>query len=110
MSMPLLSGKLLTAQSVLDTAGVLPKVTGSKAVGTLIVVTFGAGVTGGVVVIEGSADPSFTGTWAILATITWAAANRAHETFIAGSFLGRRVRISSAILTGTVDADYLITG
>lgn len=110
MPRPLLSGKLLTAQSALDTAALLDRTSGNKAEGTLIVVTFGPGTTGGVVVIEGAATDNFTGTWAVLATITWAAANRAHETFISGAFLSRRVRISSAILTGTVDVDFLITG
>lgn len=110
MPRPLISGKLLTAQSALDTAALLPEVSGSKAEGTLVVVTFGAGTSAGVVQVEGAADPNFTGTWAVLATITWAAANRAHETFISGSFLARRVRISTAIVGGTVDVDYLITG
>ena len=110
MVMPLLSGELLTAASALDAAGSLPEVTGSKAAGTLIIVTFGAGTSAGAVVIEGCADPNFTGTWATLATVNWAAANRAHEVFIAGSFLARRARISVAIVGGTVDVDYLITG
>ena len=110
MPRPLLSGKLLTAQSALNAAAILDEVSGSKAEGTLIVVTFGAGTASGVVLIEGAADPLFAGTWATLATITWAAASRAHETFISGSYLARRVRISTAIVGGTVDVDYLITG
>lgn len=110
MIRPIESGKLLTAQSVIETTGVLNEVTGSKAQGTLIVVTFGPGTSAGVVMIEGAANPDYTGTWAVLATITWVAASRAHETFITGSFLGRRVRISTAIVGGTVDVDYLITG
>lgn len=110
MPRPLLSGKLLTAQSALDTAANLDRASGSKAEGTLIIVTFGAGTTGGAVVIEGAATDGFAGTWATLATVTWAAASRAHETFVAGAYLARRVRISSAILTGTVDVNFLITG
>jgi hypothetical protein len=110
MPRSLFIGKLLTAQSALDAAGYINEVTGSKAEGTLIVVTFGAGTSAGVVTIEGAASENFTGTWAALATITWAAASRAHETFISGAFLARRVRISTAIVGGTVDVDYLITG
>ena len=110
MPRPLQSGKLLTAQSVIETAGYLNEVTGSKAEGTLIVTTFGAGTSAGVVLIEGAATETFTGVWAVLATISWAAANRAHETFISGSFLARRVRISTGIVGGTIDVDFLITG
>jgi hypothetical protein len=110
MPRPLNSGPLLTGQSALNTAALLPFDAGSKAEGTLVHVTFGAGTTAGVVVIEGAPTPTYAGTWAILATITWAAASRTHETFIAGSYLGRRVRISTAIVNGTVDASYLITG
>jgi hypothetical protein len=110
MPRPLQSGKLLTAQSVIETAGYLNEVTGSKAEGTLIVTTFGPGTASGVVVIEGAATETFTGVWAVLATITWAAADRAHETFISGAFLARRARISTAIVGGTVDVDFLITG
>lgn len=110
MPRPLSAGPLLTAQSALNTVASLDPVVGSKAEGTLIIVTFGAGTSAGVVLIEGAASPNFTGTWATLATINWAAANRAHETFISGGFLARRVRISTAIVGGTVNVDHLITG
>jgi len=110
MPRPLLSGKVLTAQSALDTVGYLDRTSGNKAEGTLIVVTFGPGTSAGAVVIEGAVNDSFTGTWAVLATVNWAAANRAHETFVAGAYLARRVRISTAIVGGTVDVDFLITG
>ena len=110
MGTPIWAEKLIQAGSALNTVGVLNKVTGSKATGTVVYVTFGAGTTGGTVLIEGAADPAYPGTWATLATINWVAANRVHETFISGAFLGRRVRISSAILTGTVDVDALVVG
>lgn len=110
MPRPLLSGRLLTAQSALNTTANLDQAVGSKAEGTLVVVTFGAGTGAGVVVIEGAAAPTFTGTWAVLATLTWAAADRAHETFIAGGYLARRVRISTGVTGGTCNVDYLITG
>lgn len=110
MPRPLSSGPLLTAQSALNTTALLPFDAGSKAEGTLVIVTFGAGTSAGVVVVEGAANPSYTGTWAVLATINWAAANRAHETYIAGAYLGRRVRISTAIVGGTIDVEYLVVG
>lgn len=110
MPRPLSAGPLLSAQSALNTVANLDVVAGSKAEGTLIIVTFSAGTSAGVVLVEGAASPNFTGTWATLATITWAAANRAHETFISGAFLARRVRISTAIVGGTVNVDHLITG
>jgi hypothetical protein len=110
MLRPLLSGKLLIAQSALNTTANLDELSGSKAEGTLVVVTFGAGTGAGAVVVEGAADYAFAGTWAVLATMTWAAASRAHETFIAGGYLARRVRISTGVTGGTVDVDFLITG
>lgn len=110
MGTPIWAEKLISAGSALNTAGNLNKVTGSKATGTLVYVTFGPGTSAGAVVIEGAPDPNYTGTWATLATINWAAADRTHETFIAGSFLGRRARISTAIVGGTVDVDALVTG
>lgn len=110
MPRPISSGPLLTGASVIETAALLPFDAGSKAEGTLIHVTFGAGTSAGTVLIEGAPSPNYTGTWAVLATVAWAAASRTHETFIAGSYLGRRVRISVAVVGGTVDASYLITG
>ena len=110
MPRPLWFEKVLTAQSALNTSRALPPATGGNAEGTLVVVTFGAGTASGVVIVEGAASADFAGTWAVLATVTWAAASRAHETFIAGSYLHRRVRISTAIVGGTVDVSVLITG
>lgn len=110
MPRPLISGPLLVGASALDTAALLPFDKGSSAEGTLIHVTFSPGTSAGTVVIEGAPSPDYTGTWANLATVAWVAANRTHETFISGSYLGRRVRISVAVVGGTVDSEYLITG
>jgi hypothetical protein len=110
MPRPLLEETALDAVSALNTARTYGPADGCKAEGFLCVVTFGAGTNAGVVLIEGAADPTFAGTWATLATITWAAASRAHETFIAGSFIARRVRISTGVTGGTVSAKVLITG
>lgn len=110
MPRPLLAEDALTAVSALNTAKTYGPPEGAKAEGFLCVVTFGAGTSAGAVVVEGAADPSFTGTWAVLATISWAAADRAHETFISGSFIARRVRVSTGIVGGTVSAKVLITG
>ena len=60
----------------------------------------------GVVVIETAADnnypTNYAGTWAILATVTWAAIDKSHHVAIAGSFRSLRARISSAVTSGTV--------
>lgn len=68
-----------------------------------VYVVFGAGVTAGVVVVEGAHDQTFTGTWATLATISWAAESRVHYAALTGCHLWIRVRISTAVAGGTAD-------
>lgn len=110
MPRPLRIDDALVAVSAIESAKTYNSTDGGNAEGTLVVVTFSAGVSAGVVIVEGAADPLFAGTWAVLATISWAAANRAHETFISGAFLARRVRVSTGIVGGTVSAKVMFTG
>lgn len=101
--------QLLAAQSVIDTKQNLGnEVAHAEAVSVYAV--FGAGTSAGAVVVEGAHDPNYTGTWAVLGTMTWAAATRVHNFAIVGNHIALRVRISVAIVGGTVDVYSLVTG
>ncbi len=56
----------------------------------------------GTVVIETASAPDYAGTWAVLATINWAAIDKSHYTAITGVYRALQARISSAITSGTV--------
>lgn len=74
---------------------------------TVVYVIFGAATTAGSVVIEAAHDKNYTGTWANLATIAWAAATRVHQAYIPGPQIAIRVRVVS-VTGGTVDS-YVVT-
>jgi len=65
-----------------------------------IYVYFAANTTAGVVEIETADNPSFTGTWANYATVTWAAANAQQHVAITAPLLAIRARISTTISGG----------
>jgi hypothetical protein len=103
MSKAMLYQQILTSQTALDAAGsvradLLPN---TKDVG--FYVQFGAGTSAGQVVIEAAHDPSYTGTWAELASVDWAAANKEHYVSVHGVFIALRARISTAIVGGTAN-------
>ena len=58
--------------------------------------------TAGVVKVESAHDAAYTGTWATLATVTWAAANKEDLVQITGTHGALRTRISTTIADGTV--------
>jgi len=63
---------------------------------------FDLGTTAGQVTIEGAHDAAFTGTWASLSKVNWAAGNRVHHTAVTGVHAAVRVRVSIGIANGTV--------
>lgn len=69
----------------------------------VIYIHFLTGVTAGVIEVEGAGDPSFTGTWVSIATITWSAQNKAHKTSVTGVHKAVRIRASTPIANGNVD-------
>lgn len=99
-----LSQRLLTAQSALNTA---QAVTGSvtQVRELRAYATFGAGTSAGVVTIEGAPVSDYSGTWASLGTLTWSAASKVETLRIEGAHLAVRARISTAIVGGTVTVD-----
>lgn len=69
------------------------------------VVKFGPGTSAGAVVIEAARSNDDTDTWVLLATVTWAAANKSHDVSVDAAKLALRARISVAIVGGIVDVD-----
>lgn len=102
---------LLTGKSAADATGiaVVPKEYVQRAGAKVVTVRFNAGSAAGVVLVEAADADDFSGTWATIATINWAAASRCHEAAISGPHIALRVRISSAITGGSVDVKFLST-
>lgn len=112
MSKPLYRKQLHTAQVAINTLGTeaLGDDIGGKAESTSVVCVFGAGTSAGAVVVETAHDPAYAGTWANLATIAWSAASKAEKAVILGNFIALRVRISVAIVGGSVDTHLAVSG
>lgn len=69
---------------------------------TAVYVVWGAGTNAGVVTIESSYDSAYTGTWASLATSTWASASKQDIVQITGIHGALRARVSTTVTGGTV--------
>lgn len=96
--------QILTALSALNAVStVLRSSEVGSAEWTTFYAVFGAATSAGVITIEAAHSPTYSGTWASLGTITWAAANRVHSLTVQGSHMALRARISTAIVGGTVD-------
>lgn len=95
--------KIMDAKSAQDEAAVIQPQIVKNARELAIYVVFGAGTSSGAVVIEASHDPEYSGTWANLATVNWAAATKVHEVSVTGVHKAVRMRISTVIAGGTVD-------
>ena len=100
---PILDHTLLTAETALDTAGAFPASLHGQYIEATIYVGFDADSLAGAVVVETCHDPRFTGTWANIATVTWATADTMHYVSVTGIYRALRVRISSDVTSGTVD-------
>lgn len=96
--------KVLAAKSALNAVGPVQGDVLANARETAAYVVFGAGTSSGQVVVESAPFAGYAGTWAIVATVNWAAADKAHLAAITGVHLALRVRISTIIGGGTVDA------
>lgn len=104
MNTTLFRQQLLSAKSLQDVTGVVQRDMPARIRELAVYVVFGAGTSAGVVLVESAHDPDYTGTWATIATISWAAATRVHLAAVTGVHMALRVRISTAIVGGTVDA------
>lgn len=67
-----------------------------------IYVEFDGTAAAGTVLVETASDVTYAGTWAVLATVNWAAASKSHYVALTNAVRALRVRISSAVTSGTV--------
>lgn len=100
-----LSVQLLDAKSAADATGigVVTQADIANVSEFGFYIEFSAGAAAGTVLIETASMDNYTGTWAVLDTIAWAAASKSHYTAIKGVLRALRVRISGAVTGGTVN-------
>ena len=55
----------------------------------------------GTILVETASVDDYTGTWATLATISWAAIDKAHYAALTNALRALRVRVSSTVTSGT---------
>ena len=61
----------------------------------------------GTVLIETAPQSSYTGLWAVLATITWAAIDKVHYAALTNVVGALRARVSSTVTSGTATVDIM---
>ncbi len=71
---------------------------------TKVYITFGPGTTGGVVVVEEAASSAEGATWSLLTSVPWVVPNAVRTVAITGAIGAIRVRITTAITGGVVNA------
>ena len=96
--------QLLSAVADANTAAIIERQTVANVREFTVYVVFSAGCSAGAVVVEAAHSEDYTGTWSNLGTVNWAAASRAHPVSVTGCHIAIRVRISTAIVGGTIDA------
>jgi len=107
MATPLIRQKILTAQTTLNVAALIPDSLSGQFVEFTLYVKFSTGAAAGAVVIETAWDQADPDTWANIGTVSWAAEKKTHYVSVTGVFSALRVRISSAVTSGTIDAWFL---
>lgn len=100
---------IMDAQSVDETTStVLTPATVSKFKEMAFYVEWSTGVTAGVVEIETASHEAYAGTWAPVATVTYASgAPRSEVVVVHGVGLAFRARISTAVADGTVTVTFV---
>lgn len=99
--MPLIYSKQVLTGDTVGTSEVIGDDVGGQAGNTMVTVTFGAGAGAGTYVFEVAETPTFSGTWAILATIAWAVASSVKTGLVTGPWKFARVRNTVAVTGGT---------
>jgi hypothetical protein len=102
---PLYQGQLLSGASAADTTGIaiFPPVISGKMLETTLYVVFSSAAAAGTVLLESAHHITYSGTWATEATVSWAAGGTVKVAHLTAVNNAMRVRISSAITSGTVD-------
>src|SRR5690242_1927521 len=102
MSQRLHNLTLLDGQTSANDAGYIQPAECANAIEFGFHIEFDHTSTAGQVVIETASDPNYAGTWAILATVNWAAIDKSHYVGITGAYHCMRARIASAVTSGKV--------
>jgi len=96
--------QIIAALSVLNAvSSVLNSADVGGAEWTTFYVVFGAGTSAGIITIEAAHSATYSGTWASLGTVAWAAASSVKSITVQGSHMALRARISTAAVGGTID-------
>lgn len=73
-----------------------------------IIIETSAGVSSGVVTVEEASSASYAGTWSVISAVSTTAASTTTVVHVGGLFGAVRVRISTAIVGGTVTVYSLV--
>jgi hypothetical protein len=94
--------KIMQAQTAQNAVAVLPDDYIGRYVESTFYVVWDHTSAAGSVVVETAHSPTYAGTWANLATANWSAIDKITSISISG-YAAVRVRIATAVTTGTVD-------
>jgi hypothetical protein len=103
MAAPLIQQTLVTGQTSSGVTALFPNSLSGQYIEYTVYVTFDHTSAAGTVVLETAPDQAYAGTWANIGTVTWSAIDKCHYVSVTGVFNALRVRISSAVTSGTCD-------
>ena len=95
---------IIDAKTAQNEVGYYPDLYNGKYIESTLYVVFDSSAAAGAVVIETAHSRDYAGTWANIGTVTFASASKEHYVSVTGVFAAVRVRISSAITSGTISA------
>jgi hypothetical protein len=95
--------KIMQAVTTQEAVAVLPDDYIGRYVESTFYVVWNHTSGAGSVVVETAHSPSYTGTWANLATANWSAIDKITSISISGVYAAVRVRIATAVTSGAVD-------
>ena len=95
---------IINAKTAQNEVGYYPEIMNGKYIESTLYVVFDGTAAAGTVVVETANDRDYAGTWANIGTVTFASASKQHYVSVTGVFAAIRVRISSAITSGTISA------
>lgn len=95
---------MFTDQTATTTVAYFPEQFNAQYVEGAVYVTFDHTSAAGTVLVETAPYKAYGGTWVVLGTVTWSAIDKAHLVNFSGIYGIVRVRISSAVTSGTCSA------
>lgn len=92
-----LDATLLNNQTAVSTVGAVTPLANAEQ--HAFTIDWGLGTSAGAVTIEAAPHKDYAGTWAVLMTVSWPAANQCDLARFTGAFKALRARISTGITT-----------